>query len=561
MTARHSAGLHLRRCGAGRRRSWRRSGSGAGYRNPDRRGWRDLDESGAGECGIGRSPCAVARDPVHGERWTGAGPTAAISATVSERLCPLSAWSDASASRRPRRCGARFRPRLERSPRPAPRERRAPLSSAVLLGLAVAAAAGAGHARAGVRLVAASAALRERASSTSPAAGDRGPRSSRCSRPPAARSARRPSRPPGKPAGAVPRTRRGRGPLRRSNADRARCRHHRTRRLAGSGGGLTRREVDVLRLLVEGRPDEEIADVLFVSRRTVPPHVTAILTKLGVASRAAAAADGGPARARLSLPTPSALAAIARQWWPRAALPEVEPTCFPPPMVNRHHVHADHSTVRWSPVTAALGDTVSEPMGAGRAVATQSPRSDADPRLGDCRPIRCGRGALGPPPSWPIRDLVSPAGFGDASGEMSSQPRAAADPDHLPRADADPDRAPALLSAREAAGELALDERTIRRAIRRGDLEATKLGRSFQISRAALARYRTRLAPPPPRRPPHLITASAADTFPPVPAPVVLPPPAPDRPPVPHPPTPFVGRGARSGGAGGAAPRRSGPAA
>ena len=125
---------------------------------------------------------------------------------------------------------------------------------------------------------------------------------------------------------------------------------------------------------------------------------------------------------------------------------------------------------------------------------------------------------------------------------MSSQPRAAADPDHLPRADADSDRASALLSAREAADELALDERTIRRAIRRGDLEATKHGRSFQISRAALARYRARLAPPPPRRQPHLITASAADTFPPVPAPVVLPPPAPDRPPVPHPPTPFVGR-------------------
>lgn len=54
--------------------------------------------------------------------------------------------------------------------------------------------------------------------------------------------------------------------------------------------GLTPREIDVLRLLVEGKSDREIAEVLFVSRHTAANHVGSILSKLGVASRAAAAA-------------------------------------------------------------------------------------------------------------------------------------------------------------------------------------------------------------------------------------------------------------------------------
>ena len=53
--------------------------------------------------------------------------------------------------------------------------------------------------------------------------------------------------------------------------------------------GLTPREVDVLRLLVDGGSDQEIADALFISRRTVTSHVTSILTKLQVSSRTAAA--------------------------------------------------------------------------------------------------------------------------------------------------------------------------------------------------------------------------------------------------------------------------------
>jgi predicted ATPase/DNA-binding CsgD family transcriptional regulator len=54
--------------------------------------------------------------------------------------------------------------------------------------------------------------------------------------------------------------------------------------------GLTPREVEVLRLVADGHADREIAAALFVSRSTVANHVANILSKLGVPSRAAAAA-------------------------------------------------------------------------------------------------------------------------------------------------------------------------------------------------------------------------------------------------------------------------------
>ncbi len=54
--------------------------------------------------------------------------------------------------------------------------------------------------------------------------------------------------------------------------------------------GLSPREHEVLRLLAEGRTNREIADALFISPRTVTTHVTNILGKLNVPSRAAAAA-------------------------------------------------------------------------------------------------------------------------------------------------------------------------------------------------------------------------------------------------------------------------------
>ena len=52
--------------------------------------------------------------------------------------------------------------------------------------------------------------------------------------------------------------------------------------------GLTAREVEVLRLVAQGLTDAEVADHLFIARRTVNTHLTAIYTKLNVNSRAAA---------------------------------------------------------------------------------------------------------------------------------------------------------------------------------------------------------------------------------------------------------------------------------
>jgi DNA-binding CsgD family transcriptional regulator/tetratricopeptide (TPR) repeat protein len=53
--------------------------------------------------------------------------------------------------------------------------------------------------------------------------------------------------------------------------------------------GLTRREQEVLRLLVEGRTNRQIAGELFISEKTAGTHVSNILGKLGVAGRTEAA--------------------------------------------------------------------------------------------------------------------------------------------------------------------------------------------------------------------------------------------------------------------------------
>lgn len=55
-------------------------------------------------------------------------------------------------------------------------------------------------------------------------------------------------------------------------------------------GVLTRRETEVLRLLAEGLSNEQIAQRLFLSKRTVEHHVSNILGKLGVTTRAEATA-------------------------------------------------------------------------------------------------------------------------------------------------------------------------------------------------------------------------------------------------------------------------------
>jgi DNA-binding CsgD family transcriptional regulator/tetratricopeptide (TPR) repeat protein len=55
--------------------------------------------------------------------------------------------------------------------------------------------------------------------------------------------------------------------------------------------GLTRREHEVLDLIVDGRTNAEIAEQLFISAKTVDHHVSAVLAKLGAPSRNVAASE------------------------------------------------------------------------------------------------------------------------------------------------------------------------------------------------------------------------------------------------------------------------------
>jgi len=54
---------------------------------------------------------------------------------------------------------------------------------------------------------------------------------------------------------------------------------------------LTRREIEVLRLVAEGLSNDSIANRLFVSDHTIHRHLANILTKLEVSTRAAAVAQ------------------------------------------------------------------------------------------------------------------------------------------------------------------------------------------------------------------------------------------------------------------------------
>lgn len=55
-------------------------------------------------------------------------------------------------------------------------------------------------------------------------------------------------------------------------------------------GGLTPREVEVLRLVATGATNRQVADTLVISEKTVARHLSNMFTKLGISSRAAATA-------------------------------------------------------------------------------------------------------------------------------------------------------------------------------------------------------------------------------------------------------------------------------
>ncbi len=53
-------------------------------------------------------------------------------------------------------------------------------------------------------------------------------------------------------------------------------------------GGLSAREVDVLRLAAQGSTTREIGERLFISAKTADRHIQNIYTKIGASNRAAA---------------------------------------------------------------------------------------------------------------------------------------------------------------------------------------------------------------------------------------------------------------------------------
>ena len=54
-------------------------------------------------------------------------------------------------------------------------------------------------------------------------------------------------------------------------------------------GGLSGREVEVLRLAAKGLTTRQIADRLYISPKTADHHIQHVYTKIGVSTRAAAA--------------------------------------------------------------------------------------------------------------------------------------------------------------------------------------------------------------------------------------------------------------------------------
>ena len=168
-------------------------------------------------------------------------------------------------------------------------------------------------------------------------------------------------------------------------------------------GGLSRREIEVLRLVADGRTAGEIATQLFISSRTAEHHIQNIYTKIGVSSRAAATrwavqhevVDDGdrPSRAEMGRSTDAA-----------AAHPENDPR-----RPNRSAEADPQRSIRKGTVMILATTTVEnvdrflDVFGKGRREARPPrlqgfdgvPRPDrGEPRLGAVRLGRAGLGEL-----------------------------------------------------------------------------------------------------------------------------------------------------------------------
>ena len=61
---------------------------------------------------------------------------------------------------------------------------------------------------------------------------------------------------------------------------------------AGRSAGLSSREAEVLALIVQGEPNQDIADALFLSINSVKTYIRSAYRKVGVINRAQAVAWG-----------------------------------------------------------------------------------------------------------------------------------------------------------------------------------------------------------------------------------------------------------------------------
>jgi DNA-binding CsgD family transcriptional regulator len=75
-----------------------------------------------------------------------------------------------------------------------------------------------------------------------------------------------------------------------AQTDFAAVKAHSRKASTNAAGGLTAREMEVLRLVAAGKTNRSIATNLFLSEKTVARHVSNIFTKLGLSTRSAATA-------------------------------------------------------------------------------------------------------------------------------------------------------------------------------------------------------------------------------------------------------------------------------